>query len=225
MTESSPHQPAAAPTASHRPPRIAVAGATHPQRRVFEQFVESRFEAAYGARISGHYPVLMGLRATDGTVLAVAGVRFPEGAPLFLEQYLDGPIEQLVAGAFERPVSRESVVEIGSLAASAPSASLELFSALACWLASVCGRRYAVATVRPELARLLGRAGFGMRSLGPAEPARLGSASETWGTYYNQLPEVFAGEIGMSGALPLLRQRLRTKVIEREVRRLRRTAP
>lgn len=206
-------------------PRITVADAKHPQRRAFEQFIESRFEAAYGAQLSGHYPTLMGLSASDGTVLAVAGVRFPEGGRLFLEQYLDGPVEQLVAGAFERPVSRESVVEIGSLAAGTPGASLELFGALACWLAAVCGRRYAVATVRPELTRLLSRAGFGMRRLGAADRSRLGRASESWGSYYDQRPEVFVGEIGVSGALPLLRQRLRAKVIERAVRRLRRIAP
>lgn len=224
LTETSPQNPAAGPTPTHRPSRVAVADATHPRRRAFEQFVEARFAAAYGARLPGHYPMLMGLSAPDDTVLAVAGVRFPEGAPLFLEQYLDAPVEQMVAGAFERPVSRESVVEIGSLAAITPGASLELFGALACWLAAVCGRRYAVATVRPELTRLLSRAGFGMRSLGAAEPSRLGSAREAWGAYYDQRPQVFVGEIGVSGALPLLRRRLRTKAIEREVRRLRRAA-
>lgn len=224
MTELSPYQSATAPIPLHPTPRVVVAEAAHPRREAFEQFIEARFDAAYGARVPVHYPVLMGLSAADGTVLAVAGVRFPEVETLFLETYLDGPVEQLVAGAFERPVSRESVVEIGSLAATTPGASLELFGALACWLAAVCGRRYAVATARPELTRLLQRAGFGMRTLGAADPARLGPASSAWGRYYDQRPQVFAGEIGMSRALPELRQRLRAKITEREVRRLRRTA-
>jgi hypothetical protein len=212
------------PVPLHPVPRVLVADADHPARERLERFVEDRFEAAYGARLPSHYPLLVGLSMRDGTVLAVAGVRFPEGAPLFLEQYLDAPVEQVVAGAYGRPVTRANVVEIGSLAAAAPGPALELFNALACWLTAVCGRRYAVATVRPELARLLGRAGFGMRGIADADPSRLAEGADAWGSYYAGRPEVFAGEIGVSQALPGLRQRLRAKTVEREVRRLRRVA-
>lgn len=201
--------------------QMVVAGPSHPQRLDFERFVEARFEQAFGARVPRHYPLVTGLRAPDGAVLAAAGVRFAEADPLFLERYLDSPVEQAVAEAFGRPVARESIVEIGSLASDSPAASLQLFNALATWLASVCGRRFAVATARPDLQRLLGRAGFGLRPLGDADPARLGEGAHDWGSYYDRAPRVFAGEIGVSSALPNLRERLRARSTARAVRRLR----
>lgn len=205
-------------------PRVIVAGPSHSLRARFERFVEDQYDAAFGARLSGHYPLIAGLVARDGTVLAAAGVRFAEAQPLFLERYLDEPVEQAIAGAFERPVARDGVVEIGSLASDSPAASLKLFGSLAAWLAGVCGRRFAVATARPELTKLLERAGFALRRLAPADPTRLGDEASDWGRYYERAPQVFAGEIGVSGALPLLRQRLNAKIHQREIRRLKRLA-
>lgn len=198
-----------------------MARANHPLRARFEAFIEAQFEAAYGARLAGHFPLIAGLATRNGPVLAAAGVRFAEDDPLFLEQYLDEPVEQAIAAAFGRPVARDSVVEIGSLASSDPAASLQLFTALVAWLSGVCGRRFAVATVRPELARMLGRSGFGLRPVAEADPERLGAAANDWGRYYDRTPQVYAGEIGVPSALPLLRQRLAARSRDREVRRLR----
>lgn len=169
--------------------------------------------------------MVSGLCDEDGSVLAAAGVRFAETEPLFLERYLDAPIEQVVADAFDRPVARACVVEVGSLASVTPAASLQLFRALSPWLATACGRRFAVATARPELQKLLGRSGFRLRPLAEADPARLGDGVSDWGSYYERAPQVFAGEIGVSPALPLLRQRLREKTTARALRRLRGVAP
>lgn len=205
--------------------RVVMAASDHPRRAEFERFIEARFEQAFGARVLRHYPLVTALCAEDGSILAAAGVRFAEDEPLFLERYLDAPIEQAVAEAFERPVARDSVVEIGSLASDTPAASLQLFSALSAWLASERGRRFAVATARPDLQRLLGRAGFELRAMGEADPARLGDGARDWGSYYDRTPQVFVGEIGRSAALPLLRRRLRDKTMARAIRRLRTVAP
>lgn len=208
------------------PPILVVAEASHPRRGEIETFIEARFDRAFGARLPRHYPILIGLWADDGGDLqAAAGVRFAEDEPLFLERYLDGSVEQAIAVAFGRPISRGSIVEIGSLASDSPEASLRLFGALSAWLAAEHGRRFAVATARPELERLLVRAGFGLLALGPADPDRLGEGASDWGSYYDRTPRVFAGEIGVSTALPLLRQRLRARTMARAVRRLRRVTP
>lgn len=206
---------------AHGPPvaRLTVVDVDHPMRRALEAFAEARFAAAYGARVSSHYPRLAALRDPGGAILAVAGVRFAEDGPLFLESYLDHPVEQAVADGFGRPVARDQIVEIGSLASDAPAASLDLFNGLAAWLASDCGRRFAVAVARPDLQRLLGRAGFGLRALGKADPGRLGEAARDWGAYYERGPQVFAGEIGESPALAMMRRRLRSKCLARALRR------
>lgn len=216
-----PGRPATAPGSATLEARLEFAGATHPARPALERFVEARFDAAYGARIRRHYPLLAGVLGADGAPAAVAGVRFAEDGPLFLERYLDGPVEQAVAAAFDQPVCRERIVEIGSLAADAPTASLELFTGLAHWLATGRHRRFAVATARPELQRLLDRAGFGVRSLAAAEPERLGDEAADWGAYYSRAPQVLAGEIGVSQVLPQLRRDLRNRLLARRIRNLR----
>ena len=206
---------------------MVFADAKHPRRREIERFIEARFERAFGARLPRHYPVLACLCAEDAgeVILAAAGVRFAEDGPLFLERYLDSPVEQAAAVAFGRPVRRDSVVEIGSLASDSPDASLRLFATLAAWLSEERGRRLAVATARPELERLLGRAGFALLALGQADPGRLGEGARDWGSYYDRPPQVFAGAIGVSSVLPLLRQRLHARSMARAVRRLRTVAP
>lgn len=200
---------------------VTLADASHPGRAALERFIEARFEKAFGARVQSHYPLICGLCADDGTILATAGVRFAETGRLFLERYLDAPVDQRVADAFGRPVARDSIVEIGSLASDSPAASLQLFSTLADWLASSCGRRFAVATARPDLQRLLGRAGFGLMTLGLADPLRLGDGAHDWGSYYDRAPQVFASQIGESSVLPGLRQRLRDRTTQRAIRQLR----
>lgn len=201
-------------------PRPVIANADHPRRALLERFVAERFEAAYDAQVRVDYPLIAGFVAADGSVLAAAGVRFAETQPLFLERYLDTAAETAIGQTFDRPVARSSVVEIGAFASHDPAWSLDLFAALPDWLASVCGRRFAVATLRPELARTLTRAGFALRSLAPADPARLGAEVEAWGRYYASAPQVYAGRIGPGSSLSEMRDRLKTRGMEREARRL-----
>lgn len=226
MTDTTrrPGRPANAPEPARLAARLEIAGLAHPARAALERFVEARFDAAYGARIRRHYPLLAGVFGADGAPMAAAGVRFAEDEPLFLERYLDGPVEQAVAAAFDQPVCRERIVEIGSLASDAPGASLELFTGLAHWLASGRHRRFAVATARPELQRLLDRAGFGVRSLTVAMPERLGDEAADWGAYYDRAPSVLAGEIGVSQTLPQLRRDLHERLSARRRRQLRSAA-
>lgn len=206
-------------------PGIQLIDRDHPRRGEVEAFVEQRFRAVYGARLKGHYEHIALLTADTGTVAAAAGVRFAEDEPLFLERYLDVPIETAVASVFDCPVARESIVEIGAFAADGAASALDLFGSVARWLAAARGRRFAVATARPELRRLLDRAGYGLRSLGLADPARLADEASDWGSYYEARPEVFAGQIGASAVLPLLQERLRSKAMARQVRRLRGVTP
>lgn len=179
-------------------------------RDALERFVEDRFHAAFGARIAGHHPILTGVNGLDGEPRAAAGVRFAEAGPLFLERYLDAPVEACLAAGFGRPVSRHTVVEIGSLASVSAAATVELFAALAGWLAVDHGRRFAVATLRPDLARLLSRSGFGLRRLGAADPNRIEDGGRAWGSYYREEPQVYGGEIRLPVTLDRIRARRRS---------------
>lgn len=188
---------------------FTVVEADHPSRDAFEAFVEGRYAACFDARLQNHYPRLVGLVGWDGAPRAVAGVRFADEEPLFLERYLDAPIEDALAA--DRPVDRRGVVEIGSLASEGPCAALALFRQLAAWL-GLHDRRVAVATVTPRLQRLLLGAGFDLRRVSSVDPARADADPSEWGGYYQTGPAVFAGDIpdfGPDFSLADRRRRLR----------------
>jgi len=200
-------------------PRVEVLGRSHPGRAEAEAFAVRRFAEAFGARARADHPLIAVLRAADGEVLASAGVRFAEAEPLFLERYLDGPVEAEVERRLGAPAPRASIAEIGAFASIHPAWSLRLFEALPMWLSTAAGRRYAVATLRPELARALGRAGFRLQPIAEADPARLGDEASAWGAYYDGAPKVYAGRVVGGAALAGLRDRLRARIMERQARR------
>jgi len=173
---------------------LRIASVRHPVRAELERFIEQQFASAFDASLPNHYPLIAFIEA-DGKPIAAAGVRFAELGPLFLERYLDEALEQQIAGAFGRPTARDAIVEIGSLATNSPAAALELFEALSYWLRRAAGQRFAVATLGPDLARMLQRLGFCMKRLAAAEPRRLGNEAASWGRYYDRAPAVFGGRI------------------------------
>lgn len=201
------------------PPRVAVLGPSHPDRAEAEAFTARRFAEAYQAQVRTDHPLIAVLRAADGGVLASVGIRLAETGPLFLERYLDAPIEAEVELQVGVAAPRETIAEIGAFASTHPAWSLQLFEALPAWLAAVAGRRVAVATLRPELVRALDRAGFRLQAIGDADPARLGDEASAWGSYYAGAPKVYAGRVTCGLAVAGLRERLKTRALAREARR------
>ncbi|MGZ6039849.1 MAG: thermostable hemolysin [Phenylobacterium sp.] len=167
-----------------------------------ERFLEAEYARAFGGRIRQHYPMLMTAAGPDGDVLAAAGFRPATAEPLFLEQYLDDPIEVAIAWRLGEPVRRDDVVEIGNLASASPCASRVLFSALAYHLEQR-GATHAVATATRQLRRSFRRICFPVSTLGAADAARLSQGGGDWGSYYARDPQIVVGHI--SSARPALR--------------------
>ncbi|MEI8633312.1 thermostable hemolysin [Vibrio sp. PP-XX7] len=61
-------------------------------------------------------PVFLAL-LQDDEIQSVCGYRAAIHEPLFLEQYLDCPADQLISEHFSQPINRESLIEFGQLAA------------------------------------------------------------------------------------------------------------
>ncbi len=141
-------------------------------RQAVEQTIMRKFERAYGAHLTHFLPELMRLDVS-GELGAVAGIRAASSETLFLEQYLDRPVEQAVASAFMTPVDRDAVVEIGNLAANVPGLAYSLFAALATTL-SAAGYRWVVCTATPQVAAMLARMGFSAQAICPADPVVAG---------------------------------------------------
>lgn len=176
-----------------------LVGPDHPRRKLVEEFIARRFRATHGARVSAFMPQFLALFDDCGAVLAAVGMRDAGDERLFLEYYLDIPVEQAIrvgAALGELAVTRERIVEIGNLASLDRRVSRRLFNILARHL----HRRHfdwAVFTGCSSLHRMVAALGIETICLGSALQSRLPLDQQTWGGYYEDNPRVAAGRVGL----------------------------
>jgi Thermostable hemolysin len=176
------------------PSGISLTQGFGPDRERVEYFIESTYRREYDSVIAHHYPTLMSVYDSFGTVLAAVGLRMALGEALFLEQYLAQPVECSVGQALGKSVGRAAIVEIGNLASAGKGASVFLFVALAAYLREQ-DLAVAVVTGTKALRRSLASFGVEFLELGRAEPAALPDHGASWGRYYQRDPRVIAGAI------------------------------
>jgi hypothetical protein len=162
-------------------------------RLSLERFIAERFWLAYGAQVQHFCAHLLGVREEAGRWLAAAGYTPAAGAKLFLEHYLDVPVETLLGRVAGRAVPREHVVEVGNLAAGL-GMSRELIPALGRELYEA-GYRWVVFTLTRELRNAFGRLRLEPIVLAAANPSRLPDRGAAWGSYYAHGPLVMGGPI------------------------------
>lgn len=191
-------RPLAAPRAAdihiHGSPRhvAALCGPDAPQRAELEQFIRSVFRRAYGATIRHFMPQLMSLRDGGGTLLAVCGLRNAGDESLFLETYLDAPVESLISARAAEAVARQDIVEIGNLAVAEPGIAPHLLASVSHYLHGT-GTQWAVFTAIPVLRNSLTRLSMPLEILADARLERIVPAERPeWGSYYDQNPQVMA---------------------------------
>ncbi|MGZ8273186.1 MAG: thermostable hemolysin [Burkholderiaceae bacterium] len=166
----------------------------HPERSACEDFIADRFQRAHGARIGHFSPYLLGVRDALGRWRAASGYTPADGRRLFLEQYLDGPIEETLAQHRGRTIERDGIVEVGNLAASSMGMARVLIPLLARHLERL-GYEWVVFTATRELRNTFARLGLHPIALAPANPSRLVAHNVDWGRYYDNDPVVMAGRI------------------------------
>ncbi len=164
------------------------------RRHAVEDFVRERFAAHYQARVRHFMPRLFALEAADGSLHGAVGCRSAAEQGLFLERYLDDPVERVIARRVGEPVAREGIVEVGNLAAHGAGTARLLIIALTRILAAE-GLRWVCFTGTPALINSFRRLGLEPLTLGPADPRRMGAELPEWGSYYDAGPLVMAGEI------------------------------
>lgn len=165
-----------------------------PQRAAFEAFIQQRFRIAHGADIRHFMPQLFGVSQANGELCAVAGVRLASDEPLFLERYLDHPIEPLISAAAAQPVDRRAIAEVGNLAAS-DTGSARLSIIAITWLLAMGGLEWVAFTGNIGLVNSFHRLGLKPVTLCAADPQRLGDERHLWGSYYESQPWVHVGNI------------------------------
>jgi hypothetical protein len=178
-----------------QPLSLYLANRESPHRAAIEAFIGERFAAQHQARIRHFMPCLLSLEDATGQLLGAVGLRCAASGPLFLEHYLDQPAEQVIAARqVGHAPQRAQLVEVGNLAACNPGAARLLIVALTDLLVAL-GYRWVTFTGTLALLNSFQRLGLTPVPLGPANPACLGDEQADWGRYYDNQPQVMAGDI------------------------------
>jgi hypothetical protein len=177
-----------------QPTDVLITGDAHTRREEVEQFICSIYKESYGASIDVRYPTLMSIQDEHGTLLAAMGLRDAGRERLFLENYLDMPIEQAIAQATGDTVDRSQIVEVGNLASLGSGAAQYLYLAFHAY-AFELGYRYVVVTATTPLKLTFRRMKIETFHLADADPARLIDGGASWGNYYATEPQVITGNI------------------------------
>ncbi|HEF4760727.1 TPA: thermostable hemolysin [Pseudomonas putida] len=165
-----------------------------PRRPVFEAFIQHHFRKVHGADIRHFMPELFGMNSEAGALCAVAGARLAASGQLFLERYLDEPIDPLISAAADRAVDRARIVEVGNLAAT-DTGSARLSIITLTYLLAMGGLEWVAFTGSIGLVNSFHRLGLKPVTLCAADPARLGDERNHWGSYYESKPWVHVGNI------------------------------
>lgn len=187
------------PAPAVEPVSLSLDTSDSPGRRTIEACIARKFDDAYNAHLSEFLPELLSL-SMEGQPSAVVGLRPAAKHGLFLENYLDNPVEQSISRAFRTPVDRNEIIEIGNLAAAVPGATYALFAILARVL-HTAGFRWVVCTATVQVEAMLDRMQFPSKTICYADPTRLGEHAGDWGDYYASRPQVITGDAHVANSM------------------------
>jgi hypothetical protein len=156
------------------------------------ELAQAQYRDHFECELAHYYPKVFCLYKDDELV-ACCGFRAANEEALFLEQYLDLPIEQSVSLNIGQSIERANIVEIGGLAVTDKAEALVLMLKLAPAFQTL-GFTLATCTVTTPVRRCLKKLGIESHLLASADPKRVSDGSD-WGRYYDTNPVVLAGEI------------------------------
>jgi Thermostable hemolysin len=163
-----------------------------PARAEVEGFIRAVFKRAHDAEITNFMPRLVALRDNNGVLMAAFGWKKASEGPLFLEQYLDEPIESLMSNTLHKTITREQITKIGNLAVANPRNAGILIAHVIQHSLDI-GIEWCVATAHHSLQNGLIKGGRDVYPLFNADKARLSEQEQAkWGTYYKHMPQVVA---------------------------------
>jgi hypothetical protein len=177
-----------------------------------EKFISHCFNQTHGAQIGSFMPRLFSLQDNRGDLIAAFGLRPASSSRLFLETYLDQPIEAVLQSALGLTVQRDEIIEVGNLSALYPGAARWLIVAVTAMLHDQ-GYKWVTFTGTTALRNGFSRLGLRPIEIGTAALDRLPPEERAdWGRYYEHAPMVMAGDIAY-GYRALLQQRNLSKLL------------
>ncbi|WP_085297187.1 thermostable hemolysin [Cognaticolwellia mytili] len=156
-------------------------------RAEVESFIRHGYQKSYKANISIAMPFL--LSVSEGKLKAALGIR-SASSPLFIEQYLDVPINELDLFKSQH-IQRNDIVEIGSLYSNSKRFTVPLFLVTA--IALFClGFKYMVFSGTEIVIGIISKAGINCQYICDADAELLNESGDEWGSYYETSPKVVA---------------------------------
>lgn len=175
-----------------QPVTTSISEPDAPDRQELEQFIRAMFKRVHNAEINHFMPKLMSVRDANGNLLAVCGLRHADQGKLFLETYLDAPIETLLSQHNNINIARAAILEVGNLAVAEPASIRSLLASISLYLHSTHAE-WAVFTGISALRNSLTKLNMSLQPLGEANIKRIPEHERAaWGTYYNERPQVMA---------------------------------
>jgi hypothetical protein len=163
-------------------------------RSQVERYIKAAFQRAYGAKLNRVMPRLFTLHSSDHKILAGFGLREAAREKLYLETYLDLPVEEVIGRQANRTVARSSIVEVGNLAAP-PGGARAMIVALTCHLYHT-GFEWVTFTGVAALRAAFFNLGLSPFVIADADPDRLPPGDlALWGDYFVARPMVMGGHV------------------------------
>lgn len=175
-------------------PELDLSDINSQARTEIERYIAKQFQTAHGANIKDFLPLFLSLRCNN-KLSAVTGICPAGNHPLFIEQYLDTPIEDEINRFSSQNVQRSAIAEIGNLAATQRGSSQLLFILLAATLHQA-NIEWLTFTATPQVQKMIGKLGFQLHPIKEASPLCLHHSSvKNWGSYYDSKPMVVVGRL------------------------------
>jgi hypothetical protein len=165
--------------------------------------IRRNYNEIYHATLPFCMPWLLCLYDNTDELKAACGVQLAGLKKLFLEHYLNEPIERILSSRINHPVQRTDIIEIGNFAACDGASTRIMYGAL-CHLLNHYHYSWIVFTGTKKIRNTFSRLNLSPIPLAPADPERIDGCVQTWGEYYRHDPIVMAGELS-GGQLTLSR--------------------
>lgn len=158
-------------------------------------YIMNVYRLKYQADIRVAYPLLLGI-SNEGEDLPFAALGIRKAIrPLFLERYLDLPVEKAIEEKTGIVVQRSAIAEVGNLASYTTTGVLKLLHCLAVYLDQT-GYDHLVFTGTSSLLKpVFRKLGSACHVLADAKPERLGEEQKSWGSYYSTSPKVVVARV------------------------------
>ena len=179
------------------PISFEVLNRLHPERQSLEAFIAQVFLKSYGAKVNHFAHTLLGWKDKAGQWVAALGYTPAEDNTLFVENYGGKPMEIQVSERLGSALNRQTLVEVGNLAATSAGAARMLIANAVIHLHRQ-DFSWVVFTATRALLNSFDRLEVKAFELGAADPVRLPDGGQSWGTYYDSRPCIMSGSITLA---------------------------